>query len=420
MPAVRPNPAAMELALDDSLSGRRRPVRRRDGASVRLYVCGPTVYAPGHVGHGRTYLYFDVVRRFLEAEGVPVRHVMNFTDVEDKIDRRAAELGISTTALTRREERGFLRDLSALDVRLPQERPRASEYVPAMVAIGRALERTGRVRRTGEEWTYSPPPRRERENFLSGDELARHAVPEAGHPFPVTGGREFQLWKRQSPPLPSWPSPWGPGVPGWHLECFAMAERLLGVPVDLHGGGRDLVYPHHFAENEVALELEGRRFSDLYLHTAFVLQDGAKMSKSAGNLVLLRDGLRRWGPGALRWYLLGDRPRARLEWSDRAADRARAELDDLRAGVRHWVGPGTGGRGRAAAARRLAATVRTELAGGLRTDRAIAALRGFSEELGRAPAGRLARGERRAAIAALRDVEERTGIRLLADARANA
>ena len=403
----------MELALDDSLSGRRRRVRRRDGGSVRLYVCGPTVYAPGHVGHGRTYLYFDVVRRFLEAEGVPVRHVMNFTDVEDKIDRRAAELGVPASVLTRREERGFLRDLTHLGVRLPQQRPRASEYVPAMVAIGRALERTGRVHRTGEEWIYSPPPRRERENFLSGSELARHAVPEPGHPFPETGGREFQLWHRQSPPLPSWPSPWGPGVPGWHLECFAMAERLLGVPVDLHGGGRDLVYPHHFAENEVALELEGRRFSDLYLHTGFVLQDGAKMSKSSGNLVLLRDALRRWGAGALRWYLLGDRPRARLEWRDAAADRAREELDAFRQAIRASTRPGAGGRGRAAAVRHLAAAVREELAVGLRTDRAIAALRGFSEDLNRSDAGRLARGERRAAIAAYRDLEERTGIALL-------
>lgn len=403
----------MELALDDSLSGRRKPVRRRDGAAVRLYVCGPTVYAPGHVGHGRTYLYFDVVRRCLEAEGLPVRHVMNFTDVEDKIDRRAEELGISATTLTRREERGFLRDLTALGVRLPQDRPRASEYVPAMVAIGRALERTGRVRRSGEEWIYSPPPRRARENFLSGHELGRHAVPEPGHPFPDGGGREFQLWKRQAPPLPSWPSPWGPGVPGWHLECFAMAERLLGVPVDLHGGGRDLVYPHHFAENEVALELEGRRFSDLYLHTGFVLQDGAKMSKSSGNLVLLRDALRRWGAGTLRWYLLSRRARERLEWRDADADRARDDLERLRAALRTWTAPGAGGNGRATAARNLAGDVRTELSRGLRTDRAIAALGGFADELERSPTGRLARGERTSAAAAIREIEERTGIELL-------
>lgn len=405
----------MELALDDTLSGRRKTVRRRDGVSIRMYVCGPTVYAPAHVGHGRTYLYFDIVRRFFVAEGTPVRHAMNVTDVEDKIDRRAAELGVGPIELARREERGFRRDLSTLGVLLPDACPRASEYVPAMVAIGRALERTGRVHRSGEEWIYAPPPRRERENFLSGDELARHAVAEPGHPFPVGGaGREFQIWKRQSPPLPSWPSPWGPGVPGWHLECFAMAERLLGVPVDLHGGGRDLVFPHHFAENEVALELEGRRFSDLYLHTAFVLQDGAKMSKSTGNLVPLRPALRRWGAGALRWYLLGERPRARLEWRDGAADRARAELTALRAALTRWVAPGAGGSGRATDAQALSATVRAELAAGLRTDRVIGALREFGAALDRSAGVRLARGERPAAIAALRAIEARTGIALLA------
>lgn len=405
----------MELRLEDSLTGRWRPVRASDGESVRLYVCGPTVYAPAHVGHARTYLYFDVARRFLETEGYRVRHVMNFTDVEDKIEQRASALGVPWPALARREEHAFLRDLVHLGVRLPEIRPRASEFVPAIVAVGRALERTGRVRRTGDEWYYEPPPRREGENFLSGAELAAHAVPEPGHPFSVgTGsGRSFLIWKRQSPPRPSWPSPWGPGVPGWHLECFAMADRLLGVPVDLHGGGRDLVFPHHFAENETALELEGRRFSQLYLHTGFVLQRGAKMSKSAGNLVSIQSALRDLGPGALRWYLLGRSYRERLEWERRAAVRAADEYREVRRAVRHWLAPGSGGRGRASAARELAESVRTHISGGLRVDRAIGDLCRFGVAINREPSGRVARGERLAARAALRSIEERTGIPLL-------
>ncbi|MGB6499999.1 MAG: class I tRNA ligase family protein [Thermoplasmata archaeon] len=405
----------MELRLDDSLSGRRVPVRPRAGPAVRLYVCGPTVYDHAHVGHGSTYLYFDVVRRVLEAEGTPVRHVMNVTDVEDKIDDRAAALGTSPRALARREERDFFRNLEALGVRLPEARPRASEYVPAMIAVGRALERTGRVRRTGDEWYYEPPDRPAGANFLSGADLAARAVPEPRHPYrPDRGdGRSFMIWKRQEPPRPSWKSPWGRGVPGWHLECFAMAERLLGVPVDLHGGARDLMYPHHYAENEVALELEGRPFSHVYLHCGFVLEGGAKMSKSVGNLVPLRTALAAVGPSALRWYLL-DRPYPdRLAWDPRKLARAEREYESIRRTLASWIAPGRGGRGSAAAARAVAEHVRHELLGGLRTDRAFDRLRAFVREIERDPTGRVAPGERTRARAALRSIEDRTGLALV-------
>jgi cysteinyl-tRNA synthetase len=405
----------MELRLDDSLSGRRKPVRPLGDDTVRLYVCGPTVYDAAHVGHARTYLYFDVVRRFLEAEGATVRHVMNVTDVEDKIDRRAAALGTTPRALARREERSFFRDLEALGVRPPDARPRASEFVPAMVAVGHALERTGRVHRSGDEWYYEPPERAPGENFLAGSDLAAHAVAEPGVPFRSDAGvgRSFMIWKRQEPPLPSWKSPWGPGVPGWHLECFAMAERLLGVPVDLHGGARDLVYPHHYAENEVALELEGRPFSHVYMHTGFVLQGGTKMSKSVGNLVALRTALAAVGPGALRWFLL-DRPYAgRLEWDVRELRRAEAEYDAVRATLARWVAPGAGGRGSARRAEAVAERVRRDLAGGLRTERALARIRGLAREIDRDPSGKVGRGERTAARAALRSIEDRMGLPLV-------
>lgn len=405
----------MELRLDDSLSRRRLPVRARTEPTLRLYVCGPTVYDAAHVGHARTYLYFDVVRRTLEAEGTRVHHVMNVTDVEDKIDQRAAALGTTPRALARREERAFFGQLGALGIRLPHDRPRASDYVPAMIAVGRALERTGRVRRTGDEWYYEPPARAPGENFLSGRELAAHAVDEPGHPFegPQGDGRSFLVWKRQDPPRPSWKSPWGVGVPGWHLECFAMAERLLGIPVDLHGGGRDLVYPHHYAENEVALELEGRPFSHVYLHCGFVLQDGAKMGKSTGNLVPLRTALASVGPGALRWYLL-DRPcTQRLDWDGRELARAAEEYRQVRAAVRRWAAAGGSGRGSARTATALAERVRQELLRGLGTDRAIGRLRAFAAAISREPSGRIARGERREARAALRTIEARTGIPLL-------
>ncbi len=407
--------SAPSLSVVDSLTERRTAVRPGAGGRVNLYVCGPTVYAPAHVGHARTYLYFDVARRVLEADGFAVRHVMNVTDVEDKIDRRAAALGISSVRLARLEERGFFRDLAALGVEPPRFRPRAGDYVPQMVRVGRALERTGHVRHDGGEWIYDPPEHPAGANFPTGAELARHVVPEAGQTFAGGNGRDraILVWKRQEPPLPSWPSPWGRGVPGWHLECFAMASELLGVPVDLHGGARDLVYPHHFAENEIALALRRTRFSRVFLHTGFVLQHGSKMSKSTGNLVALRGMLDRVGVGALRWYLLSRPLRDRLPWDEPGLARAAERYAAVRELFAAWTRPGASGTAGADLGEALARSVRARLADGLRVDAALEELARFASELGRRPNPRAPRGERRAVLRALGDIERRTGIPLV-------
>ncbi len=402
----------MDLVLRDTLSGMRRAVRGRPGRPLTLYVCGPTVYDVAHVGHARTYLFFDVARRFLESEGVRVRHVMNVTDFEDKLDARATQLGIPWRTLARREERSFFRDLAALNVLHPTVTPRATEYVRRMIATGQRLERSGRVRREGEEWVYTPPRRGARENFPTDRQLATHAVEEPGHPFPAQDGRsgEFMIWRLQRPPKPSWPSPWGRGIPGWHLECYAMAERSLGIPVDLHGGGPDLIYPHHYAENEVALELRGTPFARVFFHPAFVLTGGAKMAKSTGNLVSLRDALRDVGPNALRWYLLSTSHARRLAWDPEALHRAAADYARLRGTVRTWLG-GTGGRASAATVRRLAAGVRHDLARGLATDRAFARIRAWAEDAARTGSA-VAPRERAAALTEFRSIERRTGLEL--------
>jgi len=409
-----PAALAMELRLTDSLSGRPRAVRPRRGRTVGLYVCGPTVYDAAHVGHARTYLFFDVARRVLEAEGYRVRHVMNVTDLEDKIDLRAAALGITSRALARAEERSFFRDLHAFGNLPPTFRPRASEFVPEMIRLARSLERTGRVRRAGGEWRYEAPGRREGENFPAGADLARHAVDEPGHPFPRPSDweRSFVVWKLLSPPIPSWPSPWGRGAPGWHLQCFAMASHHLSVPVDLHGGGRDLVYPHHFAENEIALALRGKPFSPVFLHTGLVLQDGSKMSKSTGNLVPLRDALASLGAPALRWHLLGRPYRDRFPWGEAASLKALEEFDLLRSTLRGWMRGTRGGRVGAVRAARLAQDVRSALTDGLATDKVVSELRQFAAEVAAAPGG-VPRGERTAARASLREVERRLGLALV-------
>jgi cysteinyl-tRNA synthetase len=402
----------MYLHIRDTLSGRLTAVRRRPGRPLGMYVCGPTVYAPAHVGHARTYLYFDVVRRCLEAEGTPVAHVMNITDFEEKIDRRAASLGITWRALARREEAAFFRDLDVLGILRPTYRPRASSFIPRMVKVAARLERIGRIRQEDGVWYYCPPDRPRGANFPMGEKLADHAVVEAGHPFPATGAGmgDFMVWQRQDPPSPSWDGPWGRGMPGWHLECFAMASEYLGIPVDLHGGGLDLIYPHHHAENEIALALTGHRFSDVFLHTAFVLQGGAKMSKSIGNLITIREALTEAGPGGLRWYLLAPRYSVRLEWSSKEFRLAAEEFNHVRSTICRWLSGGGDGRIGATAARRLAAGVRDALLHDLATDRAMALVSDFAARIDRDPTGAIPRGERHAATVALRAIERRLGV----------
>ena len=402
------------LRVHDTLTGRLRPVQRRPGRPLGMYICGPTVYAPAHVGHARTFLYFDVIRRSLVADGVPVRHVMNITDFEEKIDRKAAALGITWRALARREEARFFRDLDDLGILRPTDRPRASDFIPRMVRLAARLEKTGRVERGDGAWYYRPPERSREENFPVSSELAQHAVPEPGHPFPENESiaSKFMVWQAQDPPLPSWKGLWGAGMPGWHLECYAMAERYLGVPVDLHGGGLDLVYPHHHAENEIALALTGRPFSRCFLHTAFVLQNGRKMSKSTQNLVTIREALDTAGADALRWYLLEPPYSERLTWSARELRRAGEDIARIQGTIGGWLRGGGGGPIGAKDTKAVLAGVRADLANDLGTRAAIHRVRAFAHRIERAAAGSVPRGERVEARNALAETESRLGIRL--------
>jgi cysteinyl-tRNA synthetase len=402
------------LTLHDSLTGRRHRVIPHGRPDVTLYVCGPTVYDAGHVGHGRTYLYFDLVRRVLADERIPVRHVMNITDVEDKITARAKSLGVSWSQLARREERGYLSDLAALGILPPTATPRASDFVGRMVEVARRLDRAGRVRRTEEGWIYEPPASHASRNFASAADLEQHAVPEPGHPFIGGPGdaREFLVWKPQAPPLPSFPSPWGPGVPGWHLECYTMAQDLLRIPVDLHGGGMDLIFPHHYAENEVALTLDDTPSSRTFLHAAFVTGNGSKMSKSTGNLIRLRPTLDEVGRDALRWYLLHLPYSRGLEWQPTGLAVAAATHARVLASLRAALAAGAGGTLGLTAFERLAATVRRQLSDGLRAQDALETLRSFADAVDRVGNGRVSRGDRKRALAHVARIEGLLGIRL--------
>ena len=409
----------MTLEIRDTLTGKVEPVDVVNGGPLRLYVCGPTVYDRAHIGHGRTYLYFDIARRYFRARNIPVRHVMNITDFEDKITQRARDLGMSWQELGRAQETSFLEQMDRLGVLRPHVVPRASEFVPPMIRVIQRLERMGRIHRSGDEWIFQPRGRADGRNFPVGQELAEHAVPEPDHSFVVRGpnDREFMVWKRQEAPDPSWPSPWGNGMPGWHVECFTMAERFLGLPVDLHGGGTDLIYPHHYAENELTLALASRLFSRRFLHTAFVTENGRKMSKSIGLLVPLSDALDRYGRDALRFYLLGRPYHVRLEWSESEAERAKALLEDVQRRVREAMN-GTGspriGLERLRALRQgMIQDVGTELS----IDRALERLLTWAKTLG--SHSTVESGSRSQTLTELQAIADLTGIPLLTETAAS-
>ncbi|MCI4368618.1 MAG: class I tRNA ligase family protein, partial [Thermoplasmata archaeon] len=292
----------MRLSLRDSLSGEQLFVPGAPARPVGMYVCGPTVYGRAHVGHARTYLCFDLIRRFAEARGSKVVHVMNFTDYEDKITARAAQLGVGWRDVAQQAEQGFRHDLGRLGLLAPHFTPRASAFVPQMIRAIERAERAGLTEKRPEGLYFVPQRAPDPRNFAVGSELARHAVPEPGHPIPRddAGAREFLLWQRQGVPGPTWPSPWGTGAPGWHVECYAMAGNYLRLPLDVHGGGADLRFPHHYSENELSLALDDRPFAHLFVHTGFVTEHGAKMSKSVGNLVPLSVPVDQVGADALK------------------------------------------------------------------------------------------------------------------------
>ncbi|HLY77156.1 MAG TPA: class I tRNA ligase family protein [Thermoplasmata archaeon] len=404
----------MTLVFRESLTGRSRPLPRPVGRPLTMYVCGPTIYDRAHVGHGRNYLYFDLLRRYFRDRGQEVRHVMNITDYEDKISERAASLGLTWRELARREERRFLADFRRLGLLPPHEIPRASSFVGAMVRYAEALTRTGRTSWDGDELYYAPDPSTDARNFPVGRELSEHAVLEPNIPPPGedSRARRVLLFRRQTPPAASWGSPWGRGAPGWTLECYAMAHRYLGVPVDLHGGGMDLIFPHHYSENAVSLTLDGHPFARRFLYTGFVTQGGHKMSKSVGNLVSLADALDRYGATAFRWYVLTPRYNARLEWDDDDAARAKVEVEEFRRRVRWTVEAGQGGTLRLSELDRLVARVLHRLEDGFGVDGVFEELRGWSDRIAHAPVPRFERGAASAARGKYRRLERLLGLDL--------
>jgi cysteinyl-tRNA synthetase len=348
------------LQLFDTARGQVVPFETRDDGKVSIYVCGPTVYGPPHLGHGRSTLTYDVLRRYLTWSGYEVRHVSNVTDIDDQIINRAAREGRDPAEIAHRCEKVWWDAMDALGIERPTDTPHATEYVEDMVAtVAELLERG--VAYEISDGVYLDTSKVEGYGLLalqSLDSLRAGARVEANDEkrSPV----DFALWKLAKPGEPSWPAPFGEGRPGWHTECVVMALDLLGEGFDLHTGGQDLRFPHHENERAQAVAL-GKRFSTHWMHHAFVETEGEKMSKSLGNVTNLLDLVEQHDPRAFRLLILRSHYRSPMDVTGVALADAEAALARLDTFARRAAEHTEGGTPDAAALDRFRAAMDDDL-----------------------------------------------------------
>jgi cysteinyl-tRNA synthetase len=323
------------LQIFNSLTRQKEEFKSIEPGKVRMYVCGMTVYDYCHVGHARAMVVFDVVVRWLHVKGYDVTYVRNITDIDDKIIHRAQESGEDFQALTARFIAAMHEDLAALNILPPTHEPRATEAMTDMLAMIQTLLEKGfaYVGTTGD--VYYDVSR-----FARYGQLANKKLEDlrAGSRIDVEDAKDdpldFVLWKAAKPGEPSWPSPWGEGRPGWHIECSAMSTHCLGAHFDIHGGGMDLKFPHH--ENEIAQSeaASGHRYVNFWMHNGFVQVDDEKMSKSLGNFFTVREVLQRYRPEEVRLFILSSHYRGPLNYSDENLEHAKASLKRLYTALR--------------------------------------------------------------------------------------
>ena len=363
------------LKLYNTLARDKQEFKPLVPGQARIYVCGMTVYDYCHLGHARVMVVFDMVTRWLRASGLDVTYVRNITDIDDKIIKRAADNKETMAALTARFIAAMDEDAAALGVIKPDFEPRATEYIPQMQEIIRLLEQKGLAYVAPDgDVNYSV------RDFPGYGKLSGKSLDDlnAGERVEITQAKhdplDFVLWKHSKPGEPAWPSPWGEGRPGWHIECSAMSSTLLGNHFDIHGGGQDLQFPHH--ENEIAQSEgafntdEGNPFVNYWMHNGFVRVDDEKMSKSLGNFFTVREILAKYDAEVVRFFILRAHYRSPLNYSDHHLDDARQALTrlytalkahDVEAGMVDWSNP-------------LAARFREAMDDDFNTPEAVAAL----------------------------------------------
>lgn len=321
------------MRVFNTLSGRKEEFRPQ-GDSVSMYVCGVTVYDECHIGHAMSYIIFDVIRRYLEFRGYRVKHVQNFTDVDDKIINRAQELGISASELAEKYIDEYFKDMDALNIRRAHLYPKATEEIAKIIEVIQGLISKGHAYESDGSVYFrvrSFPGYGKLSHQNIDDMLARGSAEEGKKEYPL----DFALWKAAKPGEPFWQSPWGEGRPGWHIECTAMALKYLGGSLDIHGGGQDLIFPHH--ENEIT---QSESFTGVvpfvryWLHNGLLQLGEDKMSKSLGNLITVKQALERYSPDAIRLFILGSHYRSPLTYSEESLKAAEAGMERLRQAAR--------------------------------------------------------------------------------------
>ncbi|WP_194915922.1 cysteine--tRNA ligase [Catenulispora rubra] len=333
----------MTLRLYDTAARATREFVPVTPGKVSIYLCGATVQAPPHIGHIRSGVSFDIARRWLEHRGYAVTFVRNVTDIDDKIIRKAAEQGVETWRVAQANEYAFQQAYRVLGCEDPSVEPRATGHIPEMIAMMQALIDNGHAYAAGGDVYFrvrSFPEYGALAHF-SVDDLEEQPVDDVAPTTHKEDPHDFTLWKASKPGEPFWDTPWGPGRPGWHLECSAMAHRYLGTNFDIHGGGVDLIFPHH--ENEQAQSHAfGDKFTNYWMHNGWVTLKNEKMSKSLGNSVLVTELAKQYRPVVLRYYLGTPHYRSMIEYTEdslREADAAYSRIEGFVTRALETVGP---------------------------------------------------------------------------------
>lgn len=324
----------MVLRVFNTLGRRKEEFIPLNPSEVRMYVCGPTVYDYIHIGNARAFVVADVVRRYLRYKGFKVRYVSNITDIDDKMINRAKEMGISIQELGEIYSNAYFEDIAKLNVERPDVTPRATQHIPEIIEAIETLIKKGYAYVVDGD-VYFDISRFEEYGKLSGN---RAEALEMGARIEVNPKKknpaDFALWKAWKPGEPGWHSPWGKGRPGWHIECSTMAQKYLGETIDIHMGGKDLIFPHH--ENEIAQAeaITGKTFVRYWLHNEWLTVRGEKMSKSLGNFITVRDALKMCSPEVLRFFLISAYYRSPLDFNEEALKNAERRLERLRNALR--------------------------------------------------------------------------------------
>ncbi|MDX9993660.1 MAG: cysteine--tRNA ligase [Anaerolineales bacterium] len=353
------------IRLYNTLTRKKEELQTLEPGLVKLYVCGPTVYNDAHVGHAMSALVFDIIRRYLEYRGFNVRHVMNYTDVDDKIISRANQMGVDPFELSKKYIDDFDQNLEDLNILPATAKPRVSKTMPQIIDFIQGLVERKAAYAAPNGDVYFSVVGDEDYGKLSGRKLddmqagARIQIEETKqHPM------DFALWKAAKPGEPAWDSPWGQGRPGWHIECSAMNLHELGEQIDIHGGGNDLIFPHH--ENEIAQteSYTGKQFARYWMHNGMLQLGSEKMSKSIGNIISIKEFLSKRDPDVMRMLVLNANYRSPLMFNDESLDGAEKGLERIKSALKpaHTAGAGAAPAALAALEKQTAATRQAFLA----------------------------------------------------------